>query len=90
MQISRSVFGWSSGSLRPLAFSGTESDSLRGRSTGASPAPQDRVSSGQRVSSQLGFSDPRRISRRSVTHAREYEAALKGIEKLRFSSEGRA
>ncbi|KAK4757749.1 hypothetical protein SAY87_019050 [Trapa incisa] len=89
--ISRSaIFGRSNGSLRPLAFSGTESESFRGRTTGASPAPQERISSGQRVSPQLGLSDGRRISRRSITHAREYEAALKGIEKLRFSSDGRA
>ncbi|KAK4769150.1 hypothetical protein SAY86_027300 [Trapa natans] len=84
------IFGRSSGSSRPPAFSGTESESFRGRSTGASPVLQERISSGQKVSSQFGFSDARRISRRSITHDREYESALKGIEKLRFSSDGRA
>ncbi|PKI36570.1 hypothetical protein CRG98_043038, partial [Punica granatum] len=89
--ISRSaIFGRSTGSSRPLAYSGTESDSFQGRSTGASPAPQERLSSGQRVSSQLGYADPRRIPRRSITHTRDYESALKGIEKLRFDSNGRA
>ncbi|XP_030465263.2 casein kinase 1-like protein 2 isoform X1 [Syzygium oleosum] len=95
--ISSSTFlGRSGGSSRRAAISssreafiGAESDSHRARTTEASPGAVRKISSGQR-SSPVGSSDPRHASSgRNAVHLKNYENALKGIERLHFDSDER-
>ncbi|KAG8471836.1 hypothetical protein CXB51_036451 [Gossypium anomalum] len=69
------------------AFAGSEADPQRSRTTDASHGGLHRNSSRQ---SPVESSDPKRASSmRNTSHAKNYEAALKGMEGLQFESDER-
>ncbi|KAA3486136.1 casein kinase I-like [Gossypium australe] len=69
------------------AFAGSEADPQRSRTTDASHGGLNRNSSRQ---SPVESSDPKRaLSMRNTSHAKNYEAALKGMEGLQFESDER-
>ncbi|XVE97964.1 hypothetical protein REPUB_Repub03eG0064500 [Reevesia pubescens] len=70
------------------AFAGSEVDPQRSRTTDASPGVLHKISSRQR--SPVESADPKRtVSGRNISHIKNYEAALKGIEGLQFESDER-
>ncbi|KAB1996394.1 hypothetical protein ERO13_D13G198200v2 [Gossypium hirsutum] len=69
------------------AFAGSEADPQRSRTTDASHGGLHRNSSRQ---SPVESSEPKRASSmRNTSHAKNYEAALKGMEGLQFESDER-
>lgn len=85
----------SSGSSRRAAVSssrdalvGSESDLHRSRTAEASPGAAYRISSGQRSSPVGGSSETKRTSSgRHMSHIRNFDGALKGIESLQLDNE---
>lgn len=97
MQLSSAnIMGQSSGSSRRVAVSGSreafvsaESD-VRTRTAEASAGAAHRILSGQRTS-PAGSSDPKRVvsSGRNVSHVKNYDTALKGMEGLQLENDER-
>ncbi|OMO91680.1 hypothetical protein COLO4_18178 [Corchorus olitorius] len=70
------------------AFAGSEFDPQRSRTTDASPGGLQKISSRQR--SPVESAEPKRTSSgKNTTNAKNYEAALKGIEGLQFENDER-
>lgn len=92
LQIS-GFWGRSSGSARRSAavssghdaFIGTEPDSLRGHMAGASPLEMNKLSSRSRHREDLRYAS----TGRSTSHLKNYDSALKGIDRLHFHSDER-
>ncbi|MED6145471.1 Casein kinase 1-like protein 2 [Stylosanthes scabra] len=95
MLSSTNILGQSSGSRRIPAgsretFAAVESDP-RTRMTDASPGAANRVSS-VRKSSPIRSSDPKKVvsSAKGASHVKNYESAVKGMERLQLEDDERA